>query len=360
MKRSLLAAALLALALPLASFGQDTPPTGAGDTPPTNPPAPPTQPPQNPPAPPPPAPQTPTQPPAPPVPSKASLAVMKFSYGETVHEHDADGCTRAYMKEVETSALTNRFITALVQTRKFDVVDRDKLDKVLAEQQFGESGMLDPARCVKAGKIIGADYFLSGQISFFTATETIKENPYVAGNFTHDCILQIRVDMRIVDTRTSKIVAAEVGDARYEVKFQSQDPRFTQVSAELLDHVQRQLCDTLTIKVIDGVYPIKVIGWTDGVAFLNRGEGGGLRPGDVLDVYSVGEEMVDPDTGASLGATETKIGALQVTSVEAKFSKAAPFGTAMAQVPKGSICRRSKDQPPPQAPDQPKRGPAGW
>lgn len=351
MKNSLIAAsAVLALALPATARAQDG---GAGDTPPRPAPAQ-NDPSQDPrPAPPPPP------PPAPAGPSKASLAVMKFSYHDTVSKTE-DGVTRTYLHEFETSALTNKFITALVNTRKFDVVDRDKLDKILQEQQFGESGMLDPQRAVKAGKLIGADYFLTGQISFFTVTQKTVENPYVKGNYTHTVTAAITVDMRIVDTRTGKIVAAEKGEASSVNKFQSQSNGKVEVSAKLLDDLQRDLCDTLSIKTIDGVYPIKVIGWSDGTAFLNRGEGGGLKVGDLLDVFNVGDELLDPDTGASLGATETKIGVARVTSVEPKFSKAQPVQGNVVSFPKGSICRKAKEQAAPAPTEQPKRGPGGW
>jgi curli biogenesis system outer membrane secretion channel CsgG len=267
---------------------------------------------------------------------KASIAVMTFSYNAAVRDTQ-DGVTRAYMKEMETAALTNKFITALVQTGKFDVVDRDKLDKVLAEQQFGDSGMLDPDRCVKAGKIIGADYFLSGEISYFTAAEKIIENPYVPGDFSHDCQLKIVVDMRIVDTRTSKIVSAEKGQGEIRSKFKSPDGSFTRPSAEMRDQVQRVLCGNLVLKVIDGVYPIKVLNTNaQNVVFINRGEGGGVQVGETLDVFNLGEEMVDPDTGASLGRTETKVGGIRVSAVRPKFSECDLLG---GTAPKGAICR---------------------
>src|SRR4051812_9439971 len=86
---------------------------------------------------------------------KSSMAVMPFSFQATVRSNK-DGITRKYIESVDTSLLTNKFITALVQTGKFDIVDRDKLDKILAEQQFGESGAVDPARAAKAGQMIGA------------------------------------------------------------------------------------------------------------------------------------------------------------------------------------------------------------
>src|SRR5262249_46295135 len=106
MKRSLFVAALVTSAI-LASgaFGQDTPPT---PPPPPRPPGPDAAP---APAPPPPDPSA----PAPRAPSKATLAVLPMNFTDTVRE-TKDGVTATYVKEFETKALTNKFITELVNT----------------------------------------------------------------------------------------------------------------------------------------------------------------------------------------------------------------------------------------------------
>ncbi len=42
-----------------------------------------------------------------------------------------------------------------------------------------------------------------------------------------------------------------------------------------------------------------------------------------LVAYSKGEELIDPNTGASLGTDDEVIGSLQITSVRENISKAA-------------------------------------
>lgn len=44
--------------------------------------------------------------------------------------------------------------------------------------------------------------------------------------------------------------------------------------------------------------------------------------GDVLTVVSRGEELIDPETGLSLGSMDTSIGDIRVTDVQEKFSVA--------------------------------------
>jgi Flp pilus assembly CpaE family ATPase len=42
--------------------------------------------------------------------------------------------------------------------------------------------------------------------------------------------------------------------------------------------------------------------------FINAGRKTGLNVGDKLDVYRVGEDIIDPDTHLKLGTTEDKVG----------------------------------------------------
>jgi curli biogenesis system outer membrane secretion channel CsgG len=275
--------------------------------------------------------------PAPAGPKKASLAVMPFTFSAAVLEQKGDE-VRVAMRTFETTALTNKFVTALVTTRKFDVVERSRVDTIISELQMSETGLMDPARAARAGKMIGADYFLMGELSVFTVSVNWRRIPNTT-KLSRTVTANIIVDMRIVDTRTSRIVSADKGEARQEVRSMHDTQVETVFPPEMIDALQRQLCDTLTIKTIDGVYPVRVIGVSGGVVSLNRGQGGGLEVGQVLDVFAEGEEMIDPDTGESLGSEEVKLGSIRVTEVLTRFSKAVPMD-GNAVVPNGAICRK--------------------
>lgn len=336
MTRSTFGAALAALVLPALAAAplraQDEPP------PPTSPPA-----------------AAPEEAPAPP--TKASLAVMPFNYTAELLERE-DGVLRLAVRTLTTSAFTNKFVTALVKTRKFDVVERQRVDDILNEVQLSQSGMTSKQRAIKAGQMIGADYFLTGEISVFSITTTWAEIPFTKKS-QRTIEARIIVDMRIVDTRSSKVVAADKGEARWTQKTMFPN-RFesAELPADMIDTLERTLCDDLTLKTIDGVYPIKIIGITGGEVSLNRGDGGGLAPGLVLDVFLTGDEMVDPDTGESLGFEELKVGRVQVSEILPRFSKATVVSGA-AKLVKGAICRRV-DEPEAPEPTPPRRGPAGW
>lgn len=53
---------------------------------------------------------------------------------------------------------------------------------------------------------------------------------------------------------------------------------------------------------------------------INAGSNQGIRKGYKFLIYSLGDEIFDPDTGESLGQLETSKGVGEVTHVQAKMS----------------------------------------
>lgn len=63
---------------------------------------------------------------------------------------------------------------------------------------------------------------------------------------------------------------------------------------------------------------------------INVGATSGIKVGDKFRVFKRGEELVDPATGAKLGAEEKQTGSGVVTEVNEKFSIMTLTGTAGA------------------------------
>jgi len=185
---------------------------------------------------------------------KATLAVMPFTYHR-------DARKAAPGTELETATLTQKFVTALVKTRKFDVVERARLDRLMDEMELSEVGLQDPARAVQAGKVLGADYMLMGEISVWTHTVEDRPIPRTQNRFNRRSEVRLIVDMRIVSSRTSRIASADKGDVALSWRdmFKGQPPAQQELTPVQLDEIQRELVDQLVRKTIDVVYPIKVI-----------------------------------------------------------------------------------------------------
>ncbi len=95
---------------------------------------------------------------------------------------------------------------ALVRTRKFSVIDRRNIRKVLTEQKFQQSGMVDTATAVKIGKILGAELIVTGAITELGCSAV----SFIAKVTT----CRASVDVQMIRVETAEIIAAETGEGR--------------------------------------------------------------------------------------------------------------------------------------------------
>lgn len=102
------------------------------------------------------------------------------------------------ISKTETSALTNRFRAMLVQTESFVVLERDKMNEILKEQDFISSDNCNTAECaVQIGQLLGVEKMIGGDIGKVGNTYTI--------------------DMRLVDVKTGAIEKSVSNDFKGEV-----------------------------------------------------------------------------------------------------------------------------------------------
>jgi curli biogenesis system outer membrane secretion channel CsgG len=117
--------------------------------------------------------------------------------------------------------------TLLVNTERFEVIERDRLDALLVEQKL--TGIVDEATAAKAGKVLGADYILTGAITDFeverTQTGTSFGLPRIGklpslniGDETYIISIFMAVDARVIKTETAEIFFAGSGEIRREEK----------------------------------------------------------------------------------------------------------------------------------------------
>ena len=77
--------------------------------------------------------------------------------------------------------------------------------------------------------------------------------------------------------------------------------------------------------------------------WINLGKGS-VAVGDSLEVTSVGESLVDPETGVDLGALEETVGTVRVSQVQDRFSIAEPL-SLMTPPSRGDAVRAVSPQP---------------
>jgi TolB-like protein len=115
---------------------------------------------------------------------KPTVAVLYFDYSG---KDDQLGLLR--------KGLAQMMISDLSAVDAVQLVERDRLEEILAELKLGQSNKIDPASAAKVGKLLGARYLILG------------------GYF--DLKNMLRVDARVVEVETGKVVQSvgATGDA---------------------------------------------------------------------------------------------------------------------------------------------------
>lgn len=63
--------------------------------------------------------------------------------------------------------VTGPFTAKLMETRRFDLVERARIDQVIQELKLGMSGLVDAQSVKEAGRLLGADAIIVGEITNF-------------------------------------------------------------------------------------------------------------------------------------------------------------------------------------------------
>jgi hypothetical protein len=212
-------------------------------------------------------------------------------------------------------SLDGQLINSLNATRKFELVSRSDLNHVIQEQGLAGSGNVDAndTSAAKQAKLAGAKYLIVTTVdNFEDKTETLSLDGGRTISATKRTI-KLSVVAKIYDSTTGKLLESATVPCRQMNPSESDDPLLFTV---------REASDRLSTRIVDVIFPAKVLIKRDKQITINRGDGTGIAIGQVWNVFQVGEELIDPDTKESLGHEEVLIGRARVISVQPKTSTA--------------------------------------
>lgn len=112
--------------------------------------------------------------------------------------------------EAYSRGVAEMLTTALFQTNRYIVLEREKLDAVLAGQDLGTTGRTRRDASTPTGQIEGAELFVMAKITGFDPAVSGGGSSIfglfgsLAGSFKKS---HVAMDVRVIDTRTSRIVA---------------------------------------------------------------------------------------------------------------------------------------------------------
>lgn len=243
-------------------------------------------------------------------------------------------------------AAGDEFVTQLVNSGEFTVIERSKIAAVLAEQGLGASGAMQASQAPKIGKLLGAQLLFTGSITAFSIKKT---GGTIAGFGASFGKAESKLDVRMIDTTTGEILLAATGAGNkkmggaafkgvsfeqeydYGVASEALRPAVEEVTRKVLAQMPK-LASLAPVagagKVVDVKGPTKI--------YIDGGQEGGVNVGDVYAVYRVTEEIKDED-GNVLDTVTAQVGQIVVTQV---LSKSAIAETKSGTIKKGDSYRK--------------------
>jgi curli biogenesis system outer membrane secretion channel CsgG len=276
---------------------------------------------------------------------KKRVAVMNFDYGTV----------RSYVSTIFGSdqdvgkGISDLLVTKLVQDGKYSVIERNALDKILAEQNFANSDRADATTAAKIGKVLGVDAIIIGSITQFGRDDqhtNVGGGGYGLGRFglggvgTSKAKAVVGISARIINTTTGEILVAVNGTGESTRSSTSLlgagggwsgggggglDMGSSNFSNTILGEATKKAVEDTGTQLdasVDKIPTIKLM--INGVVadvsgntlIINVGKRSGVRVGDKFEVSRPVRVVKDPATGKVIKSVTNKIGDATVTDVD--------------------------------------------
>jgi hypothetical protein len=241
-----------------------------------------------------------------------------------------------------SALFSQRLAAMLTETNKFAVLDRDSLADFAREKELLLSTDAPLSEQAKLTGTLGADYLLTSSVS---EAKLERKDRYLSatGRTVAEYKARFVLNYRLIGSTSREMVFA--GTARkyleneeIRVLADEWDPAEWD-AGQIRDAIIDIVVGDVVRGVLEKLYPIRVASVAGaGRVVLNQG-GSKISQGMLVDVFGVGRELFDPDTGESLGPIEDIVATLRVTRVAEKLSYASLVEGDVSQISEGMVCR---------------------
>jgi curli biogenesis system outer membrane secretion channel CsgG len=275
-----------------------------------------------------------------------------------VDEFDYSTVKSSVQAVFNTQADIGKGIRAMLVKRMADankvvVVERAKVDQLMAEQDRNASNRVKQGSGARVGRISGADAVLAGDIVVFGRDD--KKTNIGGGGFARGPFAGIHIkneedkavvviDYRLVDAETSEVIAT--GEARGESIRKSKgfggmggswgggggggiDMTSSNFGATIIGEATQDCVNKLgdilsqqatTMKKAVREVETRVADVSGGTMVIAAGANDGVNVGETFDILKVLREVRDPQTKELLDTVTEQAGVLTITSVRDKIA----------------------------------------
>ncbi len=211
------------------------------------------------------------------------------------------------------TVLINAVTEALVASRRFDILTRGNANLFDDEAGFITSSEAGAAEVARLSLASGADYLVISELQGLAISNNMQETIRMTGEVLVKSAVSGTLKLQIVEFSTRKVKWS--GSQKFGASYEGA----SSVGSTALSRLITGAANTLTDQLIPSIYPIQVVKAMGEIAIINRGEGS-VAQGEVFTVFLAGEELIDPQSGESLGSLEIEVGSGKITDVKPKFA----------------------------------------
>lgn len=222
----------------------------------------------------------------------------------------SDAVSKGNKETILNSSLMADIENALTNSRKFEVVTRraDDVENIINEQNFAKSDYA-AGDAATQGWMKNAEALVIVEITSFAFGRSAAAVPNIDNKWNVSDNCSIKMSAKIVDTTTGTILASFPVEASSGSGIFMVSGGKGGASRSIMEKTMTKAAGVLVNRISDTVFPVKVATVQDAEnIWINRGDDSGLKVGETFDVFAPGEELIAPDTGESLGTTETRVG----------------------------------------------------
>lgn len=221
-----------------------------------------------------------------------------------------------------TNVTTATLEDALTQSGRFEVIAGAQRDRLLKEQGFNNSDLVDPQQATKVGKLLSARYIIVGN----ALDVTVKKK---GGGFSPIDLgseIKTRIQVQMIDAETGIVKTSK----SFEEKANKPTATGVQTDNDAIRDAYRKAMETIASKFVAEMGETVP---TETVVLLVRGGrvaldigGEQVKVGQEFEIYTQDEPILGPD-GKPRGYITTKYARLRVAEIEPGLSWATVIAT---------------------------------
>jgi hypothetical protein len=249
---------------------------------------------------------------APATPAKKKIAITKIAATDSVKTRMAKQDVGLSLSSV-LEALDSQVYDRVLSTKRFEVLERSDADALAKEA----------AAAGVPFQFNQADYILTIRVDSFNDRMETRTLAALGKTITAR-VVELSAVAKITEVSTQRAIAS--------TNFQVSRRQADQLSANtvekngessdvLLIDITREMAQKISSRVADAVFPARVLARRDKVVTINRNDTSGIKVGQVWEVFTLGEDLVDPDTGDKT-REEVFVGKVKVTRVTPQNAQA--------------------------------------